>query len=223
MDLRFCVPCCVRDKNFSRKREHRMNRHEHWNTIYDSKRDDEMSWTQSEPELSLRLIGSVCPNGSVVDVGGGNSVLAARLLERGYAVTVLDIAESALARARARMGAAAEQIVWVTADITEEPVLATSDVWHDRAVFHFLTEPADRAAYRRVLERTLPVGGHAVMATFALDGPEKCSGLPVQRYDGAALAAELGARFTLLHSHTQMHTTPQGKSQSFQYSLFRRV
>ena len=199
-----------------------MNRHEHWNAIYDSKRDDEMSWTQSEPELSLRLIGAVCPGGRVIDVGGGNSILAARLVERGYTVTVLDIAESALARARARMGAAAEKIVWTAADITAEPVLAACDVWHDRAVFHFLTEPADRAAYRRVLERTIPVGGHAVIATFALDGPEKCSGLPVQRYDGSAMAAELGAHFTLLQSLPQTHTTPQGKQQSFQFSLFRR-
>jgi ubiquinone/menaquinone biosynthesis C-methylase UbiE len=199
-----------------------VNRHAHWNTLYQSKRDEEMSWTQSEAELSLRLIGAVCPAGHVIDVGGGNSILAARLVERGYTVTVLDIAESALERARARMQAAAEQVRWIAADITAEPLLPTCDVWHDRAVFHFLTEAADRAAYCRVLERTLPAGGHAVIATFALDGPERCSGLPVQRYDSSLLATELGARFELLQSLPQTHTTPQGKSQSFQFNLFRR-
>ena len=107
--------------------------------------------------------------------------------------------------------------------MTENPQLDSFDVWHDRAVFHFLTASSDRAAYTALLARTIPVGGHVVMATFALDGPEKCSGLAVRRYDGQTLAAELGPQFNLLKSVPEMHVTPWGGKQSFQYSLFRHV
>ena len=200
-----------------------MDSKEHWDSIYRSKDDADLSWTQPEPLLSLRLICDVCSSGRVIDVGGGKSVLAERLLDRGYSVTVLDISEAALEGARKRLGARESSIHWIATDVLTGPNLGSFDVWHDRAVFHFLTNSVERAAYRKVLEQTVPVGGHAVIGTFALDGPQKCSGLEVRRYDGAMLAAELGAKFALLKSEPEMHVTPQGKLQSFQFSVFRRV
>ena len=196
---------------------------EHWERVYASKSDAELSWTQAEPRTSLSLIEEACPAGRVIDVGGGTSVLAERLLERGYSITVLDISQTALERARNRLGERASEIHWIVADVTENPDLGSFDVWHDRAVFHFLTAPDDRAAYIALLARTVSAGGHAVIATFALDGPERCSGLETRRYDGQALAAELGPSFELLKSLPEMHLTPGGGRQSFQYSLFKRL
>jgi 2-polyprenyl-3-methyl-5-hydroxy-6-metoxy-1,4-benzoquinol methylase len=195
----------------------------YWESVYASKGDRDLSWTQPEPLRSLALIGEVCLTGRVIDVGGGASLLAERLVERGYSVTVLDISKTAIDRARNRLGDRKSQIQWIVADVTENPQLGSFDVWHDRAVFHFLTATADRAAYKALLARTVPVGGHAVIATFALDGPEKCSGLEVHRYDRQTLGAELGTQFNLLKSAPEMHVTPWGAEQSFQYSLFRRV
>ncbi len=200
-----------------------MDAKNHWESIYQSKPDDRLSWTQSEPLISLRLINQACSGGRVLDVGGGCSVLAECLLDRGYSVTVLDISQAALDRACAKLGDHASLIRWVVADIANAPVLEPCDVWHDRAVFHFLTDPAQRAAYKASLTSTLPAGGHAVIGTFSLDGPEKCSGLPVQRYSTSTLAAELGPQFTLLTSEQETHLTPWGATQSFQFSLFRRV
>ena len=195
----------------------------HWENVYASTSDAELSWTQVEPATSLELIEDVCPAGLVIDVGGGTSPLAERLLDRGYGVTVLDISQAAIDRARERLGTRASEVRWMVADVTTGPELGTFDVWHDRAVFHFLTEAADRAAYTALLARTVPVGGCAVIATFALDGPEKCSGLEVRRYDGRALTAELGPHFHLLKSVLELHRTPWNAPQSFQYSLFERV
>ncbi len=195
----------------------------HWETVYTSKSDAELSWMQAEPATSLALIAEACSADSVIDVGGGTSLLAERLLDRGYAVTVLDISQAAIERARRRLGTRASEVGWVVADVTTDPDLGTFDVWHDRAVFHFLTASEDRAAYAALLARTVSVGGHAVIATFALDGPEKCSGLEVRRYDGRALAAELGPRFRWLKSVPELHRTPWNSPQSFQYSLFERV
>lgn len=195
----------------------------HWETVYTSKGDEELSWTQTEPTTSLSLIAEACSADSVIDVGGGTSPLAERLLDRGYAVTVLDISQAAIDRARRRLGTRASQVDWMVADVTAGPDVGSFDVWHDRAVFHFLTASADRAAYVALLARTVSVGGHAVIATFALDGPEKCSGLEVRRYDGNALAAELGPRFRLVKSVPELHRTPWNAPQSFQYSLFKRV
>jgi SAM-dependent methyltransferase len=195
----------------------------HWESVYTSKGDEELSWTQAEPATSLALIAEACSADSVIDVGGGTSPLAERLLDRGYAVTVLDISQTAIDRARRRLGARASEVDWIVEDVTTNPDLGTFDVWHDRAVFHFLTASADRAAYAALLARTVPVGGHAVIATFALDGPEKCSGLEVRRYDGNALTAELGPRFRFVRSVPELHRTPWNAPQSFQYSLFKRV
>jgi SAM-dependent methyltransferase len=196
---------------------------EHWEAVYTSKSEAELSWTQAEPATSLALITEACTAGRVIDVGGGTSLLAGRLLDRGYAVTVLDISQAAIDRARLRLGDRATQVGWMVGDVTAGPDLGTFDVWHDRAVFHFLTASGDRAAYAALLARTVPAGGHAVIATFALDGPEKCSGLDVRRYDASALAAELGPRFHLLKTAAELHRTPWNAVQSFQYSLFERV
>ena len=197
------------------------DRHQHWESVYASKGEAELSWTQAAPALSLQLIEEVCPPGErVIDIGGGASPLAARLLARGYSVTVLDISEAALQRARQQIGPRAEHVHWSTADVTKCPDLGLFEVWHDRAVFHFLTSAADRAAYVDLLSRTVPAGGHAIIATFALDGPEKCSGLPVRRYDGKMLAAELGPGFKHLKTVPERHRTPWGAPQSFQYSVF---
>ena len=200
-----------------------MSSREHWESLYASRSDQDLSWTQPVPGTSLSLIGEVCPAGRVIDVGGGSSFLAERLLDRGYAVTVLDISRTAIDRARQRLKARADQVHWIVADVTAQPDLGSFDVWHDRAVFHFLTTPPGRAAYKALLARTVPVGGHVVIATFALDGPEKCSGLEVRRYNGQMLAGELGPHFDLLKSVPEIHVTPSGGEQRFQYSLFRRV
>lgn len=178
---------------------------------------------QPDPRLSLSLIGEACPTGGVIDVGGGTSLLPGRLLDQGYSVTVLDIAEAAVNRGRERLGPRAGMVHWIVADVTTSPDLGSFDVWHDRAVFHFLTDAADRAAYVALLNRTVSAGRHAVIATFAPDGPGKCSGLEVRRYSGLTLNAELGKSFELLKSVRETHVTPRGKPQSFQYSVFRRV
>jgi SAM-dependent methyltransferase len=196
---------------------------EHWESVYASKDDAGLSWMQIEPSLSLRLISEVCSAGRVIDIGGGTSPLAARLVEHGYSVAVLDISQTAIRRSRERLGARASELRWIAADVTANPDLGTFDVWHDRAVFHFLITQTGRSAYRDLMAGTLPSGGHAVIATFALEGPTKCSGLEVCRYSAESLAAELGGQFQLLKSVPESHLTPWGKPQAFQYSVFKRV
>ena len=146
-----------------------------------------------------------------------------KLIGHGYSVAILDISEAAVTRGRERLGPRAGMIRWIVADIAADPDLGSFDVWHDRAVFHFLTNPADRAAYVALLNRTVSAGRHAVIATFAPDGPEKCSGLDVRRYSGLTLSQELGPTLKLLKSVPETHLTPGGKPQSFQYSVFRQV
>lgn len=195
---------------------------EHWESVYASKGDAELSWTQADPATSLALIREICPAGRIIDIGGGTSALAGRLLERGYSVAVLDISEAAIARARKNLGGMAGRVHWIIADVTEDPSLGRFELWHDRAVFHFLTDAADRAAYVNLMTRTILAGGHAVIATFSPEGPEKCSGLEVCRYSGETLAAELGNPWRFLKSVAETHVTPQGKPQAFQYSVFER-
>jgi ubiquinone/menaquinone biosynthesis C-methylase UbiE len=196
---------------------------EHWESVYQAKGDADLSWTQAQPRTSLGLICEACPAGRVIDVGGGTSPLAERLVDAAYSVAVLDISAAAISRAKARLGTRAGDVQWIVADVTTPVDLGTFDVWHDRAVFHFLTEPGDRAAYVALLSRTVPSGGHAVIATFAPDGPERCSGLPVRRYDAESLAVELGTGFRLSRTVPESHFTPWGKPQSFQYSVFERL
>ncbi|MGE0446467.1 MAG: class I SAM-dependent methyltransferase [Vicinamibacterales bacterium] len=203
-----------------------MGSHAHWNTVYTTKGEREVSWFEPESSCSLQLIDAagVTPRACVIDVGGGDSHLADALLERGFGcLAVLDISGAALRRAQDRLGAQASGVTWIEADVTREWSWRPVDVWHDRAVFHFLTAPADRDAYRRHLLDTLKVDGTAIIATFALDGPEKCSGLPVSRYSPALLAAELGDSLELIETMAHVHATPWGATQSFQYSRFRRI
>lgn len=199
-----------------------MDRKTHWETIYSTKSDDEVSWTQSDPEISLKLIQEATSGGRLVDVGSGTSVLIERLLQLPYRLTVLDISQAALNRAMQRLGDRASQIKWLTADVTTVEEIGTFDVWHDRAVFHFLTEPTDRRKYINLAARSIPAGGHLIIGTFALNGPEKCSGLIVERYDGKKLIGEFGEFFNMKKEFSDSHTTPWGKSQLFYYAILER-
>jgi SAM-dependent methyltransferase len=198
----------------------------HWEAVHEARSDTEVSWFQPRPETSLELI-HVLGLGSearVIDVGGGTSRLVDHLWARGFRrLTVLDISGRALASTRARLGRAADELDWVEADVTQVALDGRYDLWHDRAVFHFLTEPADRARYLTLLTRALVPGGHAIVATFAEDGPTRCSGLPVVRYSPESLGQTLGARFSLRHTRTELHLTPQAREQSFVYCVFERT
>ncbi len=203
-----------------------MDRYEHWQGVYTTKGERDVSWFESVPEVSLRLMeaAGLSSDTCVLDVGGGDSRLVDSLIERGvHCLAVLDVSAAALHRARTRLGAQAGVPTWIASDVTADWSLKPMDIWHDRAVFHFLTESADRATYQRHLRETLKPGGAVVIATFALDGPERCSGLPVARYSPETLAAELGDGFRLVASETHRHKTPSGGTQSFQYSRFVRV
>lgn len=196
----------------------------HWNQVYTTKAPTGVSWYQRSPERSLALIRKHAqPSQRVIDVGGGASSLVDALLDAGYQrPLVLDVAVAALAHARQRLGARAAEVEWVVADLTQAPVLPPVDLWHDRAVLHFLTDPADQAAYAALVTRSLRPGGAIVAATFALDGPERCSGLPVQRHDGASVARLLGAGFEPIEEEREVHVTPGGVEQRFAWTVLRR-
>jgi SAM-dependent methyltransferase len=199
---------------------------EHWEHVYSTRATDSVSWFQAQAEQSMRLIREtgVPLTASIIDVGGGASTLVDGLLESGYTdVTVLDLSGAALAASRSRLGARAQQVRWIEAGITEAdlPVHAY-DVWHDRAVFHFLTSPEDRRKYVETVLRAVKPGGYVIVATFAEDGPTECSGLPVMRYSADELHAEFGAPFTLLRHEKERHHTPAGKTQNFVYCYCRR-
>src|SRR3954447_6155731 len=197
----------------------------HWEDVYSTQAETGVSWYQDEPRLSLELIGAVAPAeaGRIIDVGGGASVLVDRLLDLSHGeLAVLDISETALGKARARLGERAGRVRWVVADVTEAPELGTFDVWHDRAIFHFLTDPDDRRSYVELARQTVPVGGHLVIATFADDGPKQCSDLDVCRYNARSLASELDEGFSLVTEAREMHRTPWGSSQPFIYGVFKR-
>jgi len=198
----------------------------HWEQIYRTKPSHAVSWFQAEPTLSLRLLDAagLGPASRVIDIGGGDSHLVDCLVERGLCgVTVLDISGAALARARARLGPKQTVVTWVEADVTGEWSVPPVDIWHDRAVFHFLTQPEDRARYLAHLRQTVKPGGAVIMAAFALDGPEKCSGLPVMRHSAETLGGELGTEFRLAETANEQHQTPFGTVQSFCYSRFTRT
>lgn len=196
----------------------------HWEQVYASKDAREVSWFQPSPEISLEMIdrAGLTVGSRVIDVGGGASSLVDHLLDRQFAVTVLDIANEPLAVARERLGLAAAQVQWIVADITSWRPSVEVDLWHDRAVFHFLTQPTQRRQYIAALEAALRPEGWLVMATFAPDGPEKCSGLPVQRWAVEDLARELGGGFELVHDRREEHRTPVGSPQAFTWALFKR-
>lgn len=202
-----------------------MDRKQHWDTVYTTKAETDVSWFQDSPALSLELIGEsgVPANAALLDVGGGASRLVDALLARGYGdTTVLDIAEPALAASKTRLGTQAQRAQWIAADITQWLPSRRYALWHDRAVFHFLTDIADRAGYKRGLLAGTAPGSQIIIASFAPDGPERCSGLPVMRYSPDSLLAELGAGFSLQDSRLEEHRTPAGNIQRFQYSRLLR-
>ncbi len=201
-------------------------RRDHWDRVHRQREPAERSWFQPSPALSLELIANAgaAPAARVIDVGGGASRLVDHLLAAGYEdVTVLDIAPAALAESRRRLGERAQRVRWIEADVTSGELGGTFDVWHDRAVFHFLVDPEDRRRYLSLLALSVPPGGHAVIATFAEDGPDKCSGLPIVRYGKDTLARTLGSGWERVDWRRELHTTPAGKEQSFVYCLFRRA
>jgi len=197
----------------------------HWEDVYTAKRDTAVSWYQPHSVRSLELIERASPDGraSVIDVGGGASTLVDDLIGRGFSdVTVFDIAPSALERSKARLGKAAARVTWIVGDITSWIPPRTWEIWHDRAVFHFLTERAQQDAYIAALTAATRPGATAIFATFALDGPDRCSGLPVQRYSPESLASRLGPAFTLTGQARETHRTPSGAEQRFSYAVLRR-
>lgn len=200
-----------------------MDARQHWDRVYRMKLPTEVSWYAAHLDTSLRLIEATAEgtNASVIDVGGGESTLVDDLLDRGYGhLSVLDLSATALDVAQARLGARARAVRWLGGDVTSFPFERHRyDVWHDRAVFHFLTSAADRVAYVRQVMRAVKPGGHVIVATFGPDGPTKCSGLDVMRYGADALHDEFGDGFRLLEHLTEVHQTPSGATQQFTYCL----
>lgn len=203
-----------------------MDRESHWNAIYTTKGEQDVSWFETVPAVSLAMLeaAGMTTDTCVIDVGGGESRLIDELLGRGLdCLAVLDVSAAALNRAQSRVGAAAQAVTWIACDVTADWISKPMDIWHDRAVFHFLTAPEDRAAYGSRLRQTLKVGGTAIIATFALNGPEKCSGLSVARYSPDTLAATVGDDFRLVEARPYQHSTPWGAVQLFQYSRLERL
>jgi SAM-dependent methyltransferase len=198
----------------------------HWEGVYTEKAVDEVGWYKSNFDVSMELISEAASDRSarIIDIGGGASLLIDALLDEGHEnLAVLDIAASALDHAKRRLGDKAAVVRWIVADITEAAELGTFDIWHDRAVFHFLVEAADRQKYANLVRRTVPVGGHVIISTFSPSGPVKCSGLDTCRYSSESLAAELGEGFELVKEASETHVTPRGKSQAFMYAMLCRV
>ena len=202
------------------------DRQAHWESVYTTKTEKEVSWFEESPTISLDLIRSTGAglDAPIIDIGGGASRLVDALVDDGFeAVTVLDLSKTALARAKARLGRRGTKVRWIVADVTTWETSETYEVWHDRAAFHFLTEPKDRAAYAERVARAVRPGGQVIIGTFAPDGPERCSGLPVVRHDAASLGEILGSAFELRESRLHAHQTPVGATQRFQFSRFRRT
>lgn len=203
-----------------------MDHKEHWNEVYKTQAPDDVSWYQTRPTTSLHLIkaSGVAKDRGVIDVGAGASALVDFLLDGGFTkLAVLDISAIALQHARQRLGVRAAGVEWFEADVTDFRPPHRFGLWHDRAVFHFLTDPADRREYVETMSRALTPDGHVIIATFAIEGPLKCSGLDVARYDALSLAAELGAGFQLREQVDENHLTPWNTEQRFSFFRFVRV
>lgn len=196
------------------------DRKQHWERVWRGKEPEQVSWFQPHLKTSLALItqAALPSDAPIIDVGGGASTLVDSLLALGFRdLTVLDIAAAAIGHAKARLGKRAEAVRWIVGDVTAVGLSGGYDVWHDRAVFHFLTEEKDRRAYVRALRSALRPGGQVILATFGPDGPQRCSGLPVVRYGADEVIAVLGSGFSLMQALTEVHTTPAGSTQQFQY------
>jgi SAM-dependent methyltransferase len=202
------------------------DRQPHWDGVYRATPSTNLSWFQEHPALSLELITAAVPDrdARIVDVGGGDSLLVDHLLALGYGrITVLDIARSAIDRAQARLGKDADRVRWIVGDVMTIDGLGPCDVWHDRALFHFLVEPVQRQQYVAAITSAVVGLGAVIISAFAPDGPERCSGLDVCRYDEHSLAAEMGESFVIDEARRQRHRTPWGVEQRFVYVSLRRV
>lgn len=202
------------------------DRKTHWQNVYQEKTPLDVSWYQKEPKLSLELIhrAEVRDDEAIIDVGGGASVLVDFLCKEGFTnVSVLDISENALADAKKRLGDAGKNIEWFEADITKFSPPHKFSLWHDRAVFHFLTDKSDRKKYVSTLTQALRPRGHLIIAAFAIGGPKQCSGLDIVQYDSSKLKAELGEEFELVEEISEIHITPANKKQKFMYFRFIRT
>lgn len=203
-----------------------VDRKGHWDRIYRTKAPSQLTWFEPRPETSLRLIeaAGLGPDARILDVGGGTSTLVDCLLDAGYRnLGVLDVSPEALETSRLRLGERAAQVQWIEADVTQYSARHSWDLWHDRVVLHFLTDPDDVLAYRRSMLEALSADGQAVIATFGPKGPTKCSGLEVQRYDSDSLQEALGSRMELADSLLEEHLTPTGATQQFLFCRFRRA
>jgi hypothetical protein len=203
-----------------------MDRREHWNRLYQTRAPDSVSWYQRRPDVSLELIAAsgIAKDAGIIDIGGGASVLVDHLLDLGYTnLAVLDLAGAALNACRLRLGSRAAAVEWFEADVTTFEPPHRYTLWHDRAAFHFLTDAGDRAWYVATLRKTLNAGGTAIIATFALDGPPRCSGLDVVRYDEQSIAAVLGEGFALRDVRREVHSTPGKAEQRFSHFRFERA
>ena len=220
-----CYPAALHDRLAGKEAMNDLSRRDHWESVYATKAEHQLSWFQEAPEPSLGLIelAGATRSSGIIDIGGGASRLVDCLISRDYRdVTVLDLSAAALASARSRIGEKADRATWIAADVTAWVPARTYEVWHDRGAFHFLTGASDRIAYVARLRGALRPGGHAIIGTFAPDGPERCSGLAVSRYDANSLAAALGSGFELIDARRHQHVTPWGAMQKFQFSTFRR-
>jgi len=202
-----------------------MKSQEHWETVYRTKATNQVSWYAEHLDRSLAFIegAGLAKDATILDVGGGAATLVDDLLDRGYAdVTVLDLASAAVDRARERLGERAASVKWIVGDVTEVTLPEHSvDFWHDRAVFHFLRDEAARRRYVALVRRAVKPGGHVLVATFGPEGPERCSGLEVVRFDEDGLHAEFGGEFRKVGSARETHTTPWGSTQQFVYCWCR--
>jgi ubiquinone/menaquinone biosynthesis C-methylase UbiE len=197
----------------------------HWENAYQKESSEELSWYQDRPEISLKLIAAtgVGFDGNIIDVGGGTSKLAGLLVVQGYKkITVLDIAARSIEQAKSRLGEQADKITWIEADATNYNFREKYDIWHDRAVFHFLTDIQDRKRYVDAFQLSLKEDGHLIMATFGPQGPRKCSGLPVVRYSPETLHKEFGNSFDLVETFVEIHSTPSKVQQEFIYCRFTK-
>lgn len=200
------------------------NRKAHWENVYTTKQPHEVSWTQARPATSLNFIHScnLPRTAGIIDIGGGDSLLADCLLDEGYEnITVLDISEKALERAKARLGERAAKVKWIATDVTEFQPDAQYDIWHDRAAFHFLTTPSQIAKYITIAKQA--TNGYLILGTFSTNGPKKCSGLDITQYDEDTLQSTLKESFRKVHCITEDHVTPFNTIQNFLFCSFKKV